>query len=377
MSVALTELFARTGGPDPTTPALVENEPTPAFLEAFTTAQYTGANGAGPILNANASLIPTRADQYRETESFNDFRLGNGLGVSRAFRKPDSMGGQTTGGFQGLPYPDKNFGRSDVSHDLNWNRDDLMERARMGLKKMGYKPNEVPQGADFQPWDWNNLQALGIGSNGNQYNRNYGLPDADAVARRLYEPTPSKRTKMITTDVEEAALRPNRTAMHPVAVVSQDRQREKQQRISRNTDVIESVIYENIFPRGMSAPNGQEAVKVWGDANVLRQPVGSNETGDRSFLGIWRNGHDTTGSNAAMLASTNEDLLQLHKDYLTYVRGHTLPREIEQFAASDRYLNTRKVPDPNEIQPYPGEYPHNQSSENGPLVAYPSAGTVM
>lgn len=378
MSVALAQLFAQTGGPDPNSPVLVESEPSPEFLESFSTKQYTGANGSGPILNANASLIPTRADQYRETENFNDFRLGNGLGVSRPFRKPDSMGGQVAGGFQGLPYPSKNFGRSDKAHDLNWDRDTLRERANMALKKMGYKPNEVPQGAHYFPWEWYNLQALGIGSHGNQYNRNYVLPDADAVARRLYEPSPSRKTKLITTDVEEAALRPNRTTVHPMRYLSEDRQRQKEQRISRNTDVIESVLYENIHPRGMAPPNGQAAPYIFADPSVLRIPVGNDETGDRSFLGIWRNGHDTVGDgNAAMLASTNEDLLQLQKDGFTYIQGKDLPREIREFADADRYLNTRAVPDPNEINPYNGEYPHNQTTINGPMVPYPSAGTVM
>lgn len=378
MSAALTQLFAQTGGPDPNSPAIPPSEPSASFLEAFSTKQYTGANGAGPILNANASLIPTRADQYREMDNFNDWKLWNGLAVSRPYRKPDSMGGQTAGGFQGLPYPNKNFGRSTTSHDLNWDRDVLTERARMSFKKMGYKPNEVPQGANFKPWDWNNLQALGIGSHGNQYNRNYAVPDADAVARRMYEPTPSRKTKLITTDVEEAALRPNRTAKTPMAVVSEDRQREKFQRISRNTDVIESVTYENIHPRGMAPPNGQQAPYIYADPSVLRIPVGNDETGDRSLLGIWRNGYDAVGGgNAATLASTNEDALQLQKDFLTYVKGHGVPREVAQFADADRYLNTRPVPDPNELNPYPGEYPLNQTGINGPLVPYPSAGTVI
>jgi hypothetical protein len=267
------------------------------------------------------------------------------------------------------------FGRDSVSHDLNWDRDTLRERSDMALKKMGYKPNEVPQGADFQPWDWYNLQALGIGSHGNQYNRNYNLPDADAAARRLYEPAPSRKTKMISTDVEKAALRPNRTAMNPVTVVSEDRQRQKEQRISKNTDVIESVLYENIFPRGMGPTNLQQAPYIFADPSVLRIPVGNNETGDRSYIGIWRNGHDTTGN--ATLASSLEDYLQLYKDGQTYIRGKPLPREVKEFADSEQYLNTRPVADPNRIQPYPGQFPHNQQSINAPLVAYPSAGLSM
>lgn len=376
MSVALANIFAQCGGADPNSPALIETEPSPEFLKDFSSAQYTGANGSGPILNANAVLLPDRADQYRDTSNFNDFRLGNGLGISRYSRKPDSQPGQTTGGFQGVPYPSKMFGRDSKTHDLNWDRDVLRERADMSLKKMGYKPNEVPLGADFQPWDWNNLQALGIGSNGNQYNRNYALPDADMAARRLYEPSPSRKTKMITTDVENAALRPNRTAMNPVAVVSEDRQREKFQRISKNTDVIESVLYENIFPRGAGPSNLQQAPYIFADPSVLRIPVGNNETGDRSYIGIWRNGHDTTGG--ATTAASLEDYLQLYKDDQEFVRGKTPTREVKEFADSERYLNSRPVEDPNQIQPYNGEYPNNnQQGLNGPLISYPSAGLTI
>ena len=369
---SLEQLFSQTGGPDPNSTALIETGPSPSFLKAFSAAQFTGANGSGPILNANAVLLPTKADQYRDNSNANDFRLGNGLGVSKAFRKPDSMGGQVAGGMHGLPMPNKMFGRDSKSHDLNWNRDELQERANMALKKIGYKPNETPEGSDFKPWQWHDIQKLGIGSHGNQYNRNYSVPDADAVARRLYEPTPSRRTKLITTDVEKAALRPQRTAMHPMAVVSQDRQRQKDQRISRNTDVMESVLYENIMPRGMGSANGVEAVRVWGDTSVLRQPVGNNETGDRSYDGIWRNGHDTVGG--ATTTSTLQDKLQLYKDGQTYLRGKPLPREVMEFADGERYLNSRMVSDPNEISVYPGEYPNGQSGISGPLVAYPSAG---
>jgi hypothetical protein len=373
---ALVDLFDATGGPDPNSPALIEIEPSPEFMQTFSTAQYTGANGSGPILNANAILVPNISDIYRDTANSNDFRLNNGLGVSRAFRKPDSQGGQTDGGFQGLPYPTKNFGRDARSPDLAWRRDDMMERARMGLKKMGFKPDEVPPDSNYFPWQWNDLQALGIGGMGFQYNRNYQPPDADAVARRLYEPTPSRRTKLITTDVEEAALRPNRTAYHPMKVVSEDRTREMEQRIPRNTDVIESVVYEKIFPRGMGPGNNQEAPYIFADPSVLRIPVGNNETGDRSYIRPWGNPHDLN-EGAAMLSSTMEDLLVMQKSDNKYVRGQDIDEELRQYATSEMYLNSRMVPDPNEINPYPGEFPRGQSGTSAPLVPYPSAGVAI
>ena len=371
---ALAEVFELTGGPDPNSPVVPEVEASSAFLKNFSTAQFTGSNGSGPILNANAVLMPTRADNYRENENANDFRLGNGLGISRPYLRQDSQKGQADGGFHGLAYPNKSFGRSTVSHDLIFNRDDLRERADMSLKKMGFKQNEVPLNANFKPWDWNNLQALGIGTHGNQYNRNTPMPDADAVYRRQYEPAPSRRTQMLTTDVEDAALRPNSTRMHPLTVIANDRQREKEQRIPRNADVHETVIYENIHPRGMGAPNGQQAIKVWGDASVLRAPVGTNETGDRSIFGQWKN---PTHHTDPLAVSTIEDQLILHKADRQYVRGHDIMRETKEFKGAVDMLRSQFVTDPNQINPRKHEYPRNMTDINGPLVPIPRSGKVI
>jgi hypothetical protein len=372
----LVEIFALTGGPDPNSPVVLDTAPTPSFLSNFSTAQYTGSNGNGPILNANAALIPTRADNYHDNSSANDYRLGNGLGVARAFTKPDSMAGQGAGGFQGNPYPNKLFGRTSTGHDLTYNRDDMTERAAMSFKKMGFKPNEVPTGAQLQPWQWLNHQALGEGSpiDPNQYNRNYALPDADAVARRIHTPAPSRLTKMLTTDVEVQALRPQRTLMHPLKVVTEDRQREALQRIPRNTDVIESVSYENIMPRGMGPGHNQEAPKIYGDPDVLRQPVGTNDTGSTAVFGRWNN---PTNDTDPLAASTLEDRLQLYRDGSRYIRGQDPEREMRGFAEGQRRLDAQTVFDPMEIDPRAGEYAHRMSSHSGPLERYSSAGFVI
>lgn len=371
----LIDVFNQTGGPDPDAAVTPELGPSAAFLQNFSTAQFTGANGSGPILNANANLIPTRADQYRDSSSFNDFRLGNGLGVSRAFRKPDSQPGQVDGGFYGNPVPNKMFGRSDVSHDLNFNRDLNQERADMSLKKMGFKPNELPKGGGIKQWVWQDHNTIGVGGpGGNQYNRNYGLPDADAVYRRMYQPAPSRLTQMLGVDVEEAALRPNRTMHHPMKVVSEDKTRDQWHRIPRNTDVAEHVIYEKIVPRGFGPGNGQEAPRIYGDTSILRQPVGTNETGDRSVLDRWGNPSHHTDPLAV---STLEDNLTRYRDDQRFVRGHDLEKEMAQYRQAEDYLNSRGVFDPNMVQPQPGEFPRNQQGINGPLVAYPSSGKII
>ncbi len=381
---SLSTLFQSTGGSGkdpmtPTAPGMEYLDANSEFMKNFMTPNV-GANGGGPILNANANLLPTRADEYRDISNTLDYRMNNGLGVSTNYRKPDSLGGQTRDGFQGMPYPSKMFGRDSKSYDLNYKRDELTERAKATFKKMGYKPNEVPQFADYMPWDWYNTTALGISGaqtigNPNQYNRNYPLPDADAAARRLYQPTPSRQTQMLNTDVEEAALRPQRTLMHPMKVVTEDRQRMKLQRIPRNTDVIESVLYENIVPRG--AGNKVEAPKIWADAGVLREPVGTNDTGSRAVNGRWENPH----SNVNPLHDvTTEDLLTQAKDDVRYVQGKRPEFEEGQYQAGEMLLMSQHVTDTFNLDPRkgnaPGEYPHNASSINGPLRQPIEAGSV-
>lgn len=337
------------------------------FLKNFQT-PMVGVNGYGPILNANANLIPDRADQYRDTSSWNDFKLNNGLGIARPYRKNDSIGGNTETGMYGWSEPSKMFGRDSKSYDLNFVRWQMDERARSGLKQMGSKPAEVPIGGYMQPWVWNDHQQIGEGGvidlpdgkkhviSLNQYNRNYPVPDADAVARRLYQPAPSRLTKMLATDVEKAALLPNRTLLHPLKVVSEDRQRMKLQRVPKNADVVESVTYENLFPRGMASK--VEAPYVFADPDVLRQPVGTNETGDRSVFGRWNNGYSDP-----LAASTFEDLLIMQKNTQNQVRGHDIRRETHEFRMGEFQLQKQKVQDPVRIS-VGDDFFHNDQDAN-------------
>ena len=364
----LSELFFQTGGSgkdplDGQNPGFEYLQSDSDFLKNFKT-PMNSANGAGPILNANANLYPTRADQYRDITDRLDYRLGNGLGVARPFRKNDSVGGATQSGMYGYAEPSKMFGRDSKSYDLNYKREEMTERVRAGFKKMGFKPNEVPDQADFMPWQWNDLQALGIGGeyigNPNQYNRNYSLPDADQAARRIYQPAPSKLTKMIQTDVETAALRPNRTLLHPLKVVTEDRQRQKLQRPSRNTDVIESVIYESgVQPRGMGTSHN--APKVWAESDVLRQPVGNNGTGDRSLDGRWNNAYSNLNP---LLDATLEDLLVAQKNTQKQIRGQDPEKEFNDFRKAELELIKQRVSDPNKIDPTQEEFPENRDGLN-------------
>lgn len=347
---SISHLFLGTGG-DGVDPAELPGagEPTPSdieFVNNFRT-PMTGINGGGPILNANANLLPTRSDTFREISSMHDYRMNNGLGVSKAYRKPDSQGGQTEDGFHGMAYPTKLFGRTSRGFDLNLNRVDHMERANMGLKTMGSKPNEVPIGANYFPWQWNDLQAMGDGSpnNPNAYNRNHSLPDADQAARRLYQPAPSRLSKMLSTDTEESSLRPQQTAMHPMKVISEDRTRMALQRVPKNVDVAEAVVYENIAPRGMSNKTG--TYKVWADASALRQPIGSNDTGDKSVHGRWQAPSST--NNQPLMGMSMEDRLQAAKHYHENVDGKNPGLEERHFMERELRLARQTSRDPTKV----------------------------
>jgi len=373
----LSDVFRATGGSgkDPLTgdnPGFEYMESNSEFLKNFDTPS-TGANGSGPILNANANLLPTIADQYRDNAEKSDWKLPNGLGIAVPYRKNDSIGGNTETGFYGYAEPSKMFGRNSKSYDLNYLRDEMTQRAYMNFKSLGYKPNEVPKGADFQEWEWNDNQALGIGGgpihNPNQYNRNTPLPDADATARRLYQPAPSRLTKMVQTDVEAAALRPQQTLLNPVKVVSEDRQRMKLQRVPRNADVIETVLYHNIEPRGMGRNTG--APKIWADPNVLSQRVGTNDTGTPAIFDRWGNPYSDT---QPLLDATNEDLLIMTKNTMDQVRGHKPELEAKQYRQGEIELLRQKVNDYNNIDPRKSEFPHNASGLNTALVPVPGVG---
>lgn len=318
------------------------------FLKNFNT-PFTGVLGSNPILNANANLLPTQADQRRDIATSVDYRLGNGLGVAKPYRKPDSLlgaGANDDEGFYGRVAPTKMFGRDSKAYDLNFVRDELDERARAGLKKMGFKDDESPDFSNYKEWVWNNLDAVGSGGapigNPNQYNRNYPLPDADIAARRLYQPAPSRQTKMMgITGLQEAAMRPNRTMYDPLKVVSEDRQRSMLFRIPRNADVVESVQYESgQVPRGMAGP--VEAMPVYGDVDVLRQPVGTNDTASRAVFDRWTNPHSE--NNNPLIASEMEDKLVRARHQVKYVEGKSLD-DADRAFKHRKSISEQPVPD--------------------------------
>lgn len=338
------------------------------FLASFTTPN-TGFSNGGPILNDNANVLPTISDVYRDTGVFSDFKLNDGLARARPYRKPDSQPGQSDDGLHGNAFPTKMFGRDSRTYDLNYKRDEMLERAKSTLKKMGTKNGEVPEFAHYFPWQWNNLDIHGEGSTPamqglhlNQYNRNYNNPDADDISRRLYEPTPSRRTKLITTDVETAALMPQRTMLHPMKVITEDRERMQLQRIPKNTDVIESVVYENIMPRGMGSKI--PASRVHADPTELRQPIGTNETGDRSVLGAWNNPFSQINP---LQHQHNEDRLVQHISDFKYVQGKDVDAELERELMEQQRLIYQSWPDPLDLTPTTSEYKLKLDTPGAPV----------
>lgn len=364
-SNALSSLFREAGGSgrlyeSPDDIGLEFLEDNSEFMQNFQT-PVTGVNGMGPINNENANLLPTQADQYHDIANSLDYRLGNGIGVSRFDRKTDSSGGNTEEGFYGFSAPSKMFGRDSKTPDLNYERDSMTERARSGLKKLGFKNEEVPQQSNYFPWQWNDINALGIGE-GNNYNRNYSLPDADAIRARLYQPPPSRLTKQLQTDIETISLVPQRTLLDPEKVVSDDPQRQKLQRIRSNADVFESVIYENVMPRGMASKT--TAPTIYADVDALRGPIGSNDTGDKSVLDIWRPGFSEI--NPYLDVSLNDRLASVNYS-VRAIEGKNPDGEFAQFK-KQMNNNFSAVADPFQIKPKLGEFPVNRSGPSNPLL---------
>jgi hypothetical protein len=158
-TVMLGDLFEYTNGdvkmlnyPLNDNPSFLDAES--SFMQNFVT-PFTGTDVDG-IMNPDISALPTIDDSYRDFSNTNDFRLGTGLGISRAFRKPDSMLAHTGDSpMFGAIQPNKNFGRSTVSQDLNNLRVEHGERANMSLKKLGFKNEQQPDDSYYQPYEWN------------------------------------------------------------------------------------------------------------------------------------------------------------------------------------------------------------------------------
>lgn len=325
-----------------------ELEPGSEFLRNFQTPWTGTSDKAQDIMNANANVLPTDAGQYEDPGTIaHDYKLPHGLGVARAFRKPDSQ--LAVGTFRSEPTPTANFGRVDKSMDFNMMRGELEERARAPLKKAGYKDYEKPEGAYLQPWEWNAQIGYGSGAgdaNHSNRHRHYGLgADAELLARRKYEPPRARLQKMIGVDTELQSLLPNRTMLDPEKVISEDRTREVELRIPRNADVAEAVIDENIAPRAWGTSNSRAAHRVHMDATQLRQPIGNSDTGDRSLLNEWRNAYSIYNAGVRHADTMEDKLMRAMVDF-EQVRGYDAVREMEEFAVAERTLKSRHVPDP-------------------------------
>lgn len=374
----LSELFLQTSGGAkalsfPETPPLNYLDSDSPYMKNFNT-PFTGINNndkSNSIMNANATIVPTRDDSYRDSSSFHDYRLGHGIGISKAFKKSDSLLAHSgINPIMGRIVPNKNFGRSDKTVDLNNARNVHTERAILTTPFLGTKSNENPEHSYVQPWNWNDRTNKDGSAYQSSVRSHHPVPDADAIHRRIYQPAPSRLTKMLSTTTELESMMPQKTLMHPMKYVTEDRQRMKHQRPSKNHDVTEAVIYENIHPRGMKAI--VEAPRIYGESSVLRQPVGSSDTGDKSVFDRFNTPHDTTGGGA-LLSETNEDRMLTAKTDFKYVRGYNLKREVEDFVKGNEYLDDQYNSNSNVKRSMleGGQFPLDQSF-NGPINLAPN-----
>lgn len=274
------------------------------------------AGAPQPVTNPFANFLPDRADQFRDLASARDFRLPNGVGVSRFYRKPDSQEAWTAEGMFGPVFPDKLPGTG-ADRSRPPARSEAEQRAATVLPQIYQRAHETPEGANFRPYEWNNLQASGSGGPlQSMYNRNVPRPvDAQAAARRLYQPAPNRLKKLLSSDVEEAALRPTVALPPPES----DAGRIPYYRHRRNADVLETVQERSVLFSTRGAP------RVWSDASVMRAPKGFAETGGaRAVRGRW-SAPDIPGGESA--AQTLDDRLLAHREALRWVQGRMSPEQ--------------------------------------------------
>ncbi len=273
------------------------------------------------------NAVPTSDYSWHDNTSANDYRMPGGLGYSRTMSREDSMPHEV---WHGTTMPNKNPGRNSKSVDLD--RGALQDRANHMFRKLGSKPHMNPPGTNIQRWDYDvQEQQHPEGSPFyHQHNRNNTLPpDADSVYRRLYQPPPSRLTKMLSTDVEEQGLRPNRTLMSATAMLNNDMSRRQLYAVPKNADVRESVMSGwavGDAPRGLSRVVAQP--HIWSES-VYRAPLGSNDTGDKSVFGFL----PPPNHEGERTAQHYADRLRAQQGYNKYVRGHNIDEELAYAAA--------------------------------------------
>jgi hypothetical protein len=93
------------------------------------------------------------------------------------------------------------------------------------------------------------------------------------------------------------------------------------------------------MPRGMKSL--VPAPYVFSNPDENKKPVGTNDTGDRSVLGVW-----PRPFSDPLAHQTMEDSLQRMKHDAKYVRGHNLDAELHYSNNDEKSLAVQRVPDP-------------------------------
>lgn len=302
--------------------------------------------------NPHANLLPNIDDSLRDTQLRNEWRLGNGMGISRAFRKPDS---QLSEGFKGiLSSPGlaqtKLFGRNTKTPEVS--RNVQVDYALRNINNNKY--DEVPEGAGYKEYDWNvplNGSGARMATTNNLaahlHNRNAHYLDHDMAAKRIYKPPPSRLTKKLHVEVEKNQLRPQNMIRDPMKVFENDPRNYIQMRTPRNADVREMVTTERrdgVLLRGAGPMNGVVAQSARTRVDHFKRPIAYAETGTRDILNRWGQPNPTRDGNGVL--RQNEQDRMKYEDNQSFIRGYRIQKELDANQRSASRLNAMPVPDP-------------------------------
>lgn len=283
---------------------LDENTSRKSFASMFEATRFNDTNFE------QANIVPTMDDSYRN-DATHDYRVPGGMGVFRlpkedAVDKASYMEEGHT----------KLMGRSTVTADPD--RGQYQRHAETLMNRMdgvGLRNHEVPDGTRIPEWAWNSQR---YEENGYNVNSVVPRPDSDLVYRRIHEPAPSRRVKMLGTDIEEAGYMPQNMTMAPLHYVEMDESRHPIRAIGKNADVRDKYHhFDNV--RGLSSQNG--APVVWSRA-AYSNPKGRP---DKSVPG-WIPRPQLEGECGYY--ETGSDNLYAAKVASRYIRGNDLDYEM-------------------------------------------------
>ncbi len=303
--------------------------------------------------NPSANFLPEVDNSLDDNSLRNNWRMGNGLGIARAWRKPDS---QLSEGFKAMTNPKTipyagTMQPGRVGKSAPVSRNMQIEYGRRNLNNS--RKDETPEGAGYRPYDWDVPYDLSQGRqstvnniNAHRKNLNAHYIDPTHAYRRLYKPAPGKLTKKLHIPIEINQLRPQNMIRDPMVILENDPRMYTQMRMPKNFDVREMVRDErsDVPLRGAGPINGVEAYQPYVRTDHIRRPIGNVENGSRVVLHRWQQPDKGDGYEGHYEEYERER--KKHEDNQRFIRGYDVDKEIRMYRAQNHRLRSMQVPNP-------------------------------